>query len=759
MRGVVAILLVSLPLFAMGQFVVVRGQVREKEHGSLPQAHVLIQPDSIYMVANDDGRFEKRLARGRKKISISYVGYQTLVANINLQNDTTITFNLTVESGALNEVVITSDRFSGEALMRSTRTGTHVISASDIESIPVLGGEADVIKTLQLLPGVLRGVEGSSDIFVRGGSADQNMVLLDNVPIYNTSHLMGFVSVFNPDVLDKVEAMNGGFPARYGGRLSSILQVQTKADIPQQTRASADVGLIASRASLVQPLMKDKLAVHVAGRRTYIDQVAKLVNRDLPYFFYDVNAKIVYRPSNNHEITISHYNGEDILSIFRDRNGDGDGNRTNFDSGNNSQSVQWNYTPLGTARHTTVSFYRSRYRYDVSNTFEDNRLAAISDIQDYGARVHWASDSLGHGQLRWGADWAQHQVSPSVISTSGFLAELVESSASRGRTMQEGGGYGEYEFKPKKNITVNAGVRTSFAITEDKNYFFPEPRLAGRLALNDNQALKVSYSRMVQYMHRVANSAITSPTDIWYPASAAVKPQTGHQWALAWQTYQPKQQIYFSAEAYYKTMNNLIGFEEGTNLFFNTDFASKLIAGRGRAYGFEFLLKKETGRLSGWLSYTLAWSSRQFDELNQGDWFFSRYDRRHNGALVLQYKLHPRISLSSVFEYISGSRFTPVVGQYLVFAPSLTGGELIPVFTKLNAVKLSDSHRLDLGIKFKSKANKRFPCEIFAGVYNVYNRANPIGINIEQDEQTGALRYTQPGLFGLLPFISYGIRY
>jgi hypothetical protein len=263
---------------------------------------------------------------------------------------------------------------------------------------------------------------------------------------------------------------------------------------------------------------------------------------------------------------------------------------------------------------------------------------------------------------------------------------------------------------------------------------------------------------MAQYLHRIANSAITSPTDIWYPVTEKVKPQTGHQWALAWQQFRPDSKIYVSLESYYKVMNNLIGYEEGTNLFLNTDFASRLIHGKGHAYGFELLFKKESGNLTGWISYTLSWSKRQFDELNQGNWFYSRYDRRHNGALVVQYRFHPRWAISGVFEYISGSRFTPIIGQYLVFAPSLTGAELVPVFSKVNDVKLSDTHRLDLGIKFKSRDTRQFTWELFAGVYNLYNRANPIGITIGQ-KSDGSLQYLQPGLFGLLPFISYGFKF
>jgi hypothetical protein len=263
---------------------------------------------------------------------------------------------------------------------------------------------------------------------------------------------------------------------------------------------------------------------------------------------------------------------------------------------------------------------------------------------------------------------------------------------------------------------------------------------------------------MVQYMHRISNSAVSTPTDIWYPVTDSIRPQTSHQFSAAWQRFVPSKKVYFSVETYYKSMSSLIGYEEGTNLFFNTDFESRLIQGKGRAYGLEFLIRKEAGKFTGWVSYTLSWSWRQFNEINNGEWFHARYDRRHNGAVVAQYAFAKRWAVSAVWEFISGARFTPVIGQYSILAPTLTGVDLIPVYSGINEVKLADSHRLDLGIKFRSKPERKFQWQWFAGVYNAYNRASPIGIVIEQDETDNSLKYSQPGLFGLLPFISYGFK-
>ena len=375
------------------------------------------------------------------------------------------------------------------------------------------------------------------------------------------------------------------------------------------------------------------------------------------------------------------------------------------------------------------------------------------------AKVEFANSGLKKNQqLKFGADWIHHTVSPGVVTSSGTLSEFLASSTSIGRTANELAFFGQYEWMPSDRWLINTGFRASMAIVKNKMYATPEPRLAARYAINENQALKFSYSRMAQYIHRISNSAVTSPTDIWYPVTDSIKPQTSHQFSIGWQRTIPRKNLMLSVEAYYKPMQNLLGLEEGTNLFFNSNFQSSLVQGRGRAFGMEFLVRKSAGRFTGWISYTLAWSGRQFDAINQGEWFRSRYDRRHNGALVAQYAITPRLSVSLVWEYISGSRFTPIIGQYQVVSPSSTGLDLIPVFAPINSVKLADAHRLDLGIKLRGKPTRKIKSEWFAGVYNTYNRANPVAITIETDGK-GALQYQQPGLLGLLPFISYGFKF
>lgn len=734
------------------------GVVYDDDGNLLPLAYVFIAPDSITTATDDSGRFSVRVATGIKQVRVSFIGYDVLRRQFRVTRDTVLRLTLRARHNELQEVVVRGEKSVQEEIFQSGRASTNILTKDDINAIPVLGGEADVIKALQLLPGTVRGVEGSSDLFVRGGAADQNLVLLDDAPIYNTSHLFGFLSVFNPDVLDQVEAINGGFPAEYGGRLSSILNVKTTQSVAQRTRVSGDVGILASRLYVEQPVIKDKASFWIAGRRTYIDQVIRLTGEELPYYFYDLNGKVILKPTQRDQVEVAYYGGEDVLDIFRDRDNDGNGFLTAYESGNNSQSIRWRHTQ-SSKLNTSVSLIRSKYTYNLRNSFEENLLVARSDIEDYGVRWQVERDSIGKGVLRTGIDWTRHAVSPSVVTTEGSISELLESTSASGHIANEFAVHAAYAWPLLPSLNVNVGMRGSMAAADGRTYVYSEPRLSLRYGLNEVTALKASYSRMVQYIHRISNSAITSPTDIWYPVTSTIRPQTSHQVAAALQRTMPGRNIFMSVEGYYKTMDQLIGYEEGTNLFLNTDFESKLIQGRGRAWGLELLVRKEAGHLTGWISYTLSWAWRQFDVVNGGRWFPSRYDRRHNGAIVLQYAFSKRLAASVVWEFISGARFTPVIGQYAIVAPTLTGIDLVPIYADINSVRLSNTHRLDLGIKFKSRPGRKFTWEWFAGVYNAYNRANPIGISIEQDDVTNALRYEQPGLFGLIPFISYGFTF
>lgn len=678
-----------------------------------------------------------------------------------LRHDTTLTVVLRLRVDRLEEVVIDRRRYSNEDILYSTVTSTQTLTQNDLLNIPSVMGEADILRAVRMLPGTSHGMEGTADLFVRGGAADQNLVLLDDAPVYNAGHLLGFLSVFNPDILEKVDVIHGGFPAEYGGRLSSVLNVNTVSRISEKTSISADMGLISSRMQLEQPVAKDKASFWVAGRGSYVDKVVqKVSDRAIPYTFFELNGKLVLHPSKSDQVEMSHFTSGDHLDFITDANDDGDGMRTTHHARNMSQTFKWRHRTPGNWRNE-LSMFHTRFGYQTTNSFEtEYQVSATSDIEDYGAKFSLRKDSVwGNATFGTGVEWIRHDISPKVLNSEGSISDVVESGSSEAKMVQEFAVYVQHEWPLSTKVDINAGIRTSMAVAPSARYVFPEPRISARYALGDDRALKVNYSRMVQYLHRISNSSVSTPIDVWFPVTDSVRPQTSHQIAVAWQRFIPFEKLFVSVESYYKSMKDLLAYEEGTNFLFKSDFESRLVQGKGRAYGLEFLVRKESGRFTGWISYSLSWSWRRFDALNNGEWFRARYDRRHNGAIVAQHLLGKRWMASAVWEYISGARFTPIVGQYIALAPNGSGLDLIPEFSPINSVKLSDSHRLDLGIKYFNKPGSRIKWNVFVGVYNVYNRATPFGIVIKQDENDNSLSYSQPGLFGLLPFISYGCKF
>jgi hypothetical protein len=497
----------------------------------------------------------------------------------------------------------------------------------------------------------------------------------------------------------------------------------------------------------------------VAGRRTYVDQVIKLTGEELPYFFYDLNAKLTYKPNLRDRIEFTIYEGNDVLDFSRaPRATLRNRNITNsFTLGNSTQTFSWKRNAL--RFNTSLSLYRTVFQYTIQSTFTDNSLFVNSSIEDIGGKWMIGSDSVARKfSVKAGVEAVRHQVAPNRINTTGEITDILKSGATTPQTALETSPFFQVDGSMTPRFRFSTGARVSSAYVDKTFYWNVEPRLAVRYSIDSVTAVKASYSRMAQYLHRVSSSAVAFPTDIWYPVTSRVKPQTADQIALGIQRTFPKQNIFVSIEGYYKWLHDLIGYKEGASLLLNTNFENQLVQGKGLAYGLELLVKKETGKLTGWISYTWAKSERQFDAVNEGQWFLARYDRRHNLAVVMSYQLSPRWSVSSVFEFISGSRFTPIVGQYVVPAPSLGGFDLIPVFAPINSVKLADTHRLDVGVKYRTRLNRKLQGEWFVGIYNVYNRASPIGIIIRPNGD-GSFRYEQPGLFGLLPFVSYGFKF
>lgn len=736
------------------------GRVLDSESSTpLPFCTVGVNGNTSTARTDDKGNFKFKSPPGKMTLTFFYVGYASKTLDLELKADTTITISLAQSTTTLDDVVIHDERFFGENQVEGIRSSTTKVEAKDVLMVPGIAGEPDLIRTMQLLPGVTKGVEGSVDFFVRGGDADQNLVLLDEAIVYNSGHLFGFMSVFNPDMLGDVQMVKGGFPAYYGGRLSSVIDIKTDQTIPDKTNVSGSIGVISSNLTISKPLIKDKLAVKVAGRRTYIDQLLKLTgdpDLQLPYYFYDFNGRVDFKPSPNHSIYFSNYLGADILDL-ESSNPDSNGS-SEFDIVNSSQSLGWKHlTP--TNNLLKVTLIRSHFSYLVDNSFEESTLTVSNSITDYGMKVRYDVFSLPLEKASIGLDMTRHGMDPLEVNSTGIVEDIFPSARSSAIASLEGGVYADVEKELTDRTSVSLGYRQSFANVDGKLYLGFEPRLLARYKLNEFSSLKFNFTIMSQYQHRVSSASISLPVDLWYSVTRNIKPQRATQFGLSYVRSFSDLGLLFESEVYYKTANNVIEYEEGTNLFLNTDFEQSILQGRAKSYGWEVLLRKNGERLNGWASYTLSWANRQLDELNEGAVFPARYDRRHNVSIVANYKIFRLWEVSAVWEYLSGSRFTPVVAQYAITNPLNTGVTVENIYPDRNSVALSSTHRLDLSLVKKSKPTKKMYSEWRLGLYNVYNRAAPVGIQIEQDEETGLFNYQQPGLFGTLPFISYRFKF
>ena len=753
---ILAIMSCSSCIFAQ-QMVTISGKVKSSgDQSVLPFASIVL--NDFGATTNESGKFSLRVPKGKYIMKITFLGFAQHEGVIELNSDTSVTVNLIPSSNELQEFVIEEEAYYGEEQLENSQMSTISLNPNEIKAIPSLAGEADLIKVAQLLPGVSKGIEGGTDFFVRGGDADQNLVLLDGATVYNTGHLFGFMSVFNPDAIGEVTMINGAFPSYYGGRLSSILDIRTQSEIPNITEIDGSIGLISSRLTIRKPFKQQRMSFMLSGRRTYIDQVLARANAEvqLPYYFYDLNGRFDYHISQKDQLFVSGYFGADILDYSRSNSSDTASFRSNFTIKNNSQSFGWKHF-YSNSKYSDLSLSRTYYAYNINNSFEDNGIDLSSDLEDYAIRYKMQTYMSDSSEFVWGGSLITHSISPSILNTRGIISDIVSSSKGRRLSIIEGAVYGHLEKDLNFRWRLNMGYRHSFAVADGTFYHNYEPRISFRMKIDENSSLKGSYSRMSQYMHRVSSSAISLPTDVWFSVTKDIKPQTADQVVVGYLRTFPKANLFVSVESYYKNMNNLTEYEEGSNLVLSTDFEDQLIQGTGNSYGIETLIRRKGKRWQGWVSYTLSWTNRYFADLNNSMWFPAKYDRRHNVSIVGQYDITKRITFSAVWEYISGARFTPIIGQYTVLNPAYSGVEIIPVYSERNAVGLSDAHRLDIGLIISSKEERRFKSKWQFGIYNVYNRATPVSLIIVNEN--GGYKYVEPGLFGLIPSVSYNFEF
>jgi hypothetical protein len=609
---------------------------------------------------------------------------------------------------------------------------------------PAIGGEPDVIKALQLTPGVKRGTEGGIGMYVRGGGNDENLILLDGAPVYNAGHLLGFFSVFNAATLKDAQLYKSSFPAQYGGRLSSVLDVRTKDGKMDDYEATASIGLISSALSVSGPIIRNKLSGMLAVRRTYIDKVFTYI----PYHFYDANVKLCYVSSPRDRIYLSSYSGDDVLNAnntIKDSTGAATQLQNKMKLGNLTGTLRWNHTGRVSS---DLGLLYTRFRYNVGGSLGVNELSVRSAINDLGLKgdFRWRVDSTH--QLSAGFSVLQHNFRPNIIHSNGDAVEQFKNSDGLKIGNMETGIYLNDVYNINKDWTVNGGMRLSLDIAKGKTYITPEPRLAVRYLLDGQSSVKASYARMAQYMHLVSSSSLALPTDLWYPVTASIAPGISDQVSLGYYRSLQDWGITISAEAYYKWMQHLIEYREGAMLLTNDNYEQELVRGKGRSYGVEFFVGKTTGRFTGWLGYTLSYAHRQFDSLNGGREYYARYDRRHDFAAVGMYDISKRWAVSSNVIYATGSPFTGQTSQYIMPRPDFTGFETLPAYTDRNALRLSASFRVDLDLQYKFSLGKRLRGDAHLSMYNVLNRTQPGRVDRVWSEEKRAYVYEQRGLFG-----------
>ncbi len=771
MRIIITLILVLISNISYSQ-TIISGTVSDKSNGeNIAYATVNISGTNIGVITNEYGFYslsidKKHFKNNKTTIIYRIVGYQKYSLVIDTTNKTNYNIKLTSTVTKIKGVKITANRNTHDEVIRSTKMSVIKVTAKSVKHIPTIGGEPDIIKIMKLLPGVTSGGEGGTSFFVRGGDADQNLVQLDEATVYNIGHLFGFFSVFNSDAVSDITMIKGGFGANYGGRLSSILDVRMKEGNLNKYHVTGGIGLLSSRLMVEGPIIKEKVSFLISGRRTYIDKVFNMVRLNLPYYFYDFNAKVNYKISEKDRLYYSFYLGRDILSISdeyidqKDTTAQNNASGLNFGFtlGNYTNTLRWNHI-YNSKLFSNISLIATNFDYNIYSTYDNNNLQINSKIFDLGIKADYDYFHNNDNHIKFGGSYIRHNFRPNIVNTSGDIESLLHTQEGEEMLTHEYGIYALNDWTINHKLKLNYGLRLSASSTEGKTYVGLEPRLAMRYILNKNNSIKASYSRMKQYMHKVSSSTVALPTDLWYPITKNIKPQSSDQIALGFNHYFAKQGVSFVFEVYYKKMNNLIEYREGTNLILNNDYESELLQGKGDAYGMEFLVRKESGRFNGWLSYTLSKSTRIFEELNNGNSFPSKYDRRHNISIVLNYQISERWLFSTVWVYQSGARFTAQIGQYLMPNPNMTSVDIIPLYSSRNAVEMAHSHRLDINFTLLPKKKRKFKGEFSFGAYNIYNRAQPYRINVVPNDNGTGYKYQQPGLFGFIPSIAYNFSF
>jgi outer membrane receptor protein involved in Fe transport len=743
-------------------------------------ANLTIRSIEKGVVSNGYGFYSITLPKGIYSITCSFIGYQSKEILVNLNNNLQQDILLLPNAALINNVTVIGRRRDNN--VKTAQMGKFELSVNTAKALPAFLGEVDILKTLQLLPGVRNAGEGNAGFYVRGGGPDQNLIMLDDAVVYNTGHLFGFFSVFNSDAIKNVTLIKGGMPAQYGGRLSSVVDIAMKEGNQNKTQIDAGIGLIASRFSIQGPLKKNKASYIISARRTYIDALVKpFISKSSQYYgsgyyFYDLNAKVNYTFSEKDRLYLSGYFGRDKFT-FNNR-------QRSFSSvipwGNSTATLRWNHIFNKKLFANTTLVYND-YSFALDGRQNNFQLNLSSGIRDLTAKTDIDFYASPEHKLRFGAQYTYHTFLPNVLSGNQDSVVFRPNNATK-KFANEVGLYLQDDWELARNWKLNMGIRYSmfqqvgrytyytrdaFGNKTDSVQYGPgqnvktyggfEPRATLRYSINETQSIKAAVTRNLQYIHLVTNAGSTLPTDLWVPSTIRVKPQISWQYALGYFRNFKEGMYETSVEAYYKTMENQIEYREGYTPSLK-DPEEEFVFGKGWSYGAEFFVNKVKGRFTGWIGYTLSWTWRKFPDLNNGDKYPSRYDRRHDLSVVGSYELSSKWKLSSIFVYGTGNATSLPERFYFI------GGVLTQEYSRINAYRMKPYHRLDFSATYTPvpKKQRKYTSNWVFSLYNVYSRLNPYFIYYDQEGSAtgGDLKVSakQVSLFPLIPSVTWNIR-
>lgn len=763
---------------SFGETIKISGIVTDTANLPLKGATIAEATSKTGALTDEKGFYQLSVSRGTHTIVCSFVGYKSITKTVDVQSAQTIDFSLASESVRMKEVIVSSR--AADKQVQSIQTGVVGLSRKEISSLPLFFGEPDFYKAIQLMPGVQLSGEGNAGIYVRGGGYDQNLILLDQAVVYNPTHLLGFYSVFNTDIINDVTMIKSGMPAEYGNRISSVIEFTSKRTIPERVKTTGNIGLLSSRVNVDVPLFNQHGALYLAARKTYVNSLLDIFRKTklikpksilykTGYDFYDLNASLVLAPNKKDRIFLSTYKGDDwfvLNSNVIDLHAD-------MSWGNKIASLSWNhlFTPdFYIDNYVTYSGYgldmnlrQNQYNFDLRSGIDDYA---------YKNRITW---NVKKHKLRTGMAIIRHNVVPNSSSATSDSLTLHLGSTNHYKSYELSFFLSD-EIAVTERLGIAAGLRfnTYYHVGEYtdyqpngmggtdtihyrkgqmiKNYNAPEVRLSVRYLLSSDMSVKLSFSTNNQYVHLVNASSITFPTDFWIPSSKLVKPQTGNQWVAG--LYKNFLHLETSVEVYYKTFQNQTEFYKGIfNSINNSSLDQNLIFGKGRAYGVELLLRKNEGKLTGWIGYTFSRSEKSFADIENGRWFPAKYDRPHDVSVVANYAYNQRWKFSMVFVFATGNSYTPVVARYFV------AGNVVNQYGRYNAARMPSYHRLDLSATCLLKKTDKFSSSLNFSVLNVYNRQNPFFIFPEVsgdiNKSTMKVNAKEVSIFPILPSVSW----